>query len=137
MSIMPIRLRLPKRLIAWLHIQIMIQVIMCSGLRQLFGQRCFHQIYEAAERNGLPVAVHPGTEGRGIAGAPTPSGYPTTYLEWHNILPTNYMAHVNSLVCEGVFEKFPRLKFVAIEGGIAWLHGRDQEMLRCPCTVGS
>jgi predicted TIM-barrel fold metal-dependent hydrolase len=31
------------------------------------------------------------------------------------------MAHVNSLVCEGVFEKFPGLKFVAVESGIAWL----------------
>ncbi|MCU6791022.1 amidohydrolase [Paenibacillus sp. WQ 127069] len=99
----------------------MVQVIMCSGSRMLYGQRYYHPIYEAAERNGLPVAVHPGTEGRGISGAPTPSGYPTSYLEWHNILPTNYMAHVNSLVCEGVFEKFPKLKFVAIEGGIAWL----------------
>jgi predicted TIM-barrel fold metal-dependent hydrolase len=99
----------------------MVQVIMCSGSRMLYGQRFYHPIFEAAERNGLPVAVHPGTEGRGIAGAPTPSGYPTRYMEWHNILPTNYMAHVNSLVCEGVFEKFPGLKFVAIEGGIAWL----------------
>ncbi len=99
----------------------MVQVIMCSGSRMLYGQRYYHPIFEAAERNGLPVAVHPGTEGRGIAGAPTPSGYPTRYMEWHNILPTNYMAHVNSLVCEGVFEKFPGLKFVAIEGGIAWL----------------
>jgi predicted TIM-barrel fold metal-dependent hydrolase len=98
-----------------------VQVIMASGSRNLFGQRQYHPIYEAAERNGLPVAVHPGTESAGLAGPPTPSGYPTRYMEWHNILPTNYMAHVNSLVCEGVFEKFPKLKFVAIEGGIAWL----------------
>ncbi|MBD2847863.1 amidohydrolase [Paenibacillus sp. IB182496] len=99
----------------------MVQVIMCSGSRQLFGQRVFHPIYEAAARHNLPVAIHPGTEGRGIAGPPTPSGHPTRYLEWHNILPTNYMAHVNSLVCEGVFEKFPEMVFVAIEGGLAWL----------------
>ncbi|WP_168122510.1 amidohydrolase family protein [Paenibacillus sp. HB172176] len=99
----------------------MVQVIMCSGSRNLFGQRMFHPIYEAAERHGLPVAVHPGTEGRGNAGPPTPSGHPTRYFEWHNIIPINYMAHVNSLVCEGVFEKFPGLKFVAIEGGIAWM----------------
>jgi uncharacterized protein len=99
----------------------MVQVIMSSGARMPYGQRFFHPIYEAAERNGLPVAIHPGTEGKGISGAPTPSGYPTRYMEWHNILPTNYMTHINSLVCEGVFEKFAKLKFVAIEGGIAWL----------------
>jgi predicted TIM-barrel fold metal-dependent hydrolase len=99
----------------------MVQVIMSSGARMPYGQRFYHPIYEAAERNGLPVAVHPGTEGKGISGPPTPSGYPTRYMEWHNILPTNYMTHINSLVCEGIFEKFPKLKFVAIEGGIAWL----------------
>jgi predicted TIM-barrel fold metal-dependent hydrolase len=99
----------------------MVQVIMASGARMPYGQRFYHPIYEACERNGLPIAVHPGTEGRGVAGAPTPSGYPTRYLEYHNILPTNYMTHVNSLVCEGVFEKFPGLVFVAIEGGIGWL----------------
>lgn len=99
----------------------MVQVLMASGSPRLFGQRFFDPIYEAAQRNGLPVAVHPGTEGAGTAGDPTPAGRPSRYMEWHNILPINYMAHLNSLVCEGVFEKFPDLKFVAIEGGVAWL----------------
>lgn len=98
-----------------------VQVIMCSASRALLGQRQYHPIYEAAERNGLPVAVHPGGEGSGVSAAPTPSGYPSLYFEWHNIIPINYMAHINSLVCEGVFEKFPKLKFVGLEGGISWL----------------
>jgi predicted TIM-barrel fold metal-dependent hydrolase len=98
-----------------------VQVAICSGARILFGQRHYYPMYEAAERHGLPIALHPGAEGVGTTGAPTPSGYPSLYFEWHNILPINYMAHVNSLVCEGVFEKFPGLKFIGLEGGISWV----------------
>ncbi len=99
----------------------MVQVLMTSASNRLFGQRFYHPIYEAAESHGLPVAVHPGAEGQGIAGAPTPAGMPTRYMEWHNILPANAMAHINSLVCEGVFEKYPGLTFIAMEGGIGWM----------------
>ena len=98
-----------------------VQVLMASGSSRLFGQRFFHPIFEAASEYNLPVAVHPGTEGAGTAGAPTPAGRPTRYFEWHNIVPLNFMGHINSLVCEGAFEKFPQLRFVAIEGGLAWL----------------
>jgi predicted TIM-barrel fold metal-dependent hydrolase len=33
------------------------------------------------------------------------------------------MGQVVSLVLEGVFQKFPKLRFVAIEGGLAWIPG--------------
>ncbi|MDQ3814413.1 MAG: amidohydrolase family protein [Armatimonadota bacterium] len=110
-----------KEIDKWANHSAMVQVIMPSGSHHPLGQRFYHPIYEAAERHGLPVAIHAGTEGRGTCYPPTPSGYPTRYMEWHNILPTNFMAQVNSLVCEGVFEKFPKLKFVCVEGGVAWL----------------
>lgn len=96
-------------------------VIMSSAQRHLLGQRIYDPIYEAASRHGLPVAIHPGDEGTGATPPPTAHGYPTRYLEWHTSLSQNYMAQTTSLVCEGVFEKFPNLKFVLLEGGIAWL----------------
>ncbi|WP_135546510.1 amidohydrolase family protein [Paenibacillus cymbidii] len=99
----------------------MVQVLMGSAQRAPLGQRQFHPIYEAAQRHGLPVTIHPGGEGAGGTPPPTPAGYPTRYLEWHTCLSQNFMAHLVSLVCEGVFEKFPRLKFVLLEGGVAWL----------------
>ncbi len=101
--------------------QEIVSIIISSAQRNLLGQRQFHPIYEAAERHGLPIAIHPGFEGAGITLPPTASGYPTRYLEYHTCLSQNYMAHVTSLVCEGVFEKYPNLKFVCLEGGVAWL----------------
>ncbi|MER3406430.1 MAG: amidohydrolase, partial [Chloroflexota bacterium] len=79
-----------------------------------------HPIYTAAERHGLPVAIHPGTEGRGITTPCTSAGYPSRYVEWHTNLALNYMAHLVSMVAEGVFVKFPRLRMVFLEGGAAW-----------------
>jgi predicted TIM-barrel fold metal-dependent hydrolase len=98
-----------------------VQVLMGSGARMPYGQRYFHPIYAAAAEHDLPVALHPGTEGVGISGPPTAAGYPTNYLEWHTGLIGSYIAHLISLVSEGVFVKFPNLKFVMLEGGVSWL----------------
>ena len=67
------------------------------------------------------MAIHPGTEGVGLSGPPTSVGYPSSYLEWHTDLVGSYIGHLVSMVTEGVFAKFPTLKFVLIEGGVAWL----------------
>jgi predicted TIM-barrel fold metal-dependent hydrolase len=99
----------------------MVQVMMGSGARVPYGQRFYHPIYEAAVAYDLPVAIHPGNEGVGITGAPNAAGYPSSYMEWHTTLVNSYVSHLVSLVTEGVFVKYPTLKFVMVEGGISWL----------------
>ncbi|HEX2037472.1 MAG TPA: amidohydrolase family protein, partial [Chloroflexota bacterium] len=100
------------------------------------GQRRYDPIYAAAERLGLPVAIHPGTEGRSITTPPTSAGYPARRVEWHTNLALNYMAHATSLLCEGVFVRFPRLKVILLEGGVSWVPpllwrlDRDWHLLR-------
>ena len=98
------------------------EVLFCSGLRMPLGHRFYWPIYEAACEMNLPVSVHPGTEGRGIANGFI-AGPPTTYLEWHTNIPQNYMGHIVSLVLQGVFQQFPTMKFVAKEGGLGWIPG--------------
>lgn len=97
-----------------------VQVVMDSGARAPFGQRQYYPIYEACERNGLPMAIHPGTEGMGINIQPTP-GYPTHYIEWHCCMTLAFQSHVVSLITEGVFERFPSFRVAMIEGGVAWV----------------
>jgi predicted TIM-barrel fold metal-dependent hydrolase len=67
----------------------------------------YHPIYAAAVEHNLPVAIHPGSEGVGLAYPLTPAGYPSTYFEFHTGLVANYIGHLISLVAEGVFVKFP------------------------------
>jgi predicted TIM-barrel fold metal-dependent hydrolase len=98
-----------------------VQVNVGSGARFPYGQRFYYPIYETAERLNLPIAVHPLTEGSHIFGAPTPAGYPSYYYEYHTLATTALQAHLASLIAEGVFERFPRLRFVFVEGSVGWL----------------
>ena len=98
----------------------MIQVATDSGPRAPFGQRQYYPIYEACERHGLILGIHPGSDGMGINDQPTP-GYPTHYVEWHCGMTFAFQAHLVSFLTEGVFERFPGLKVAMVEGGVAWL----------------
>ena len=95
-----------------------VQVLLIARTHEPLGKRTYWKMYEAAERHGLPVGIHFG----GFGGNPiTGAGWPSFYLEDHCGMPQTFQAQVISLVCEGVFEAFPGLKIVLIEGGFGWL----------------
>lgn len=86
-----------------------------------FGQRFYWPIYEAAARHGLGIHLHPATTALNANPSTTGAGMASTYLEAHVCVSQNYQGHLVSLVLEGVFEKFPTLKFAMIEGGFGWV----------------
>jgi predicted TIM-barrel fold metal-dependent hydrolase len=85
------------------------------------GKRHFWPIYEIAEKYGLPIVLHPDAEGSGEYAPAQSVGPASTYIEWHASLSLVAQRQIMSLVYEGVFEKFPKLTFVFIEYGFAWL----------------
>jgi predicted TIM-barrel fold metal-dependent hydrolase len=95
-----------------------VQVLLVTRTREPLGRRKYWPMYAAAVRHGLPIGIHFG----GAGGWPiTGAGWPSFYMEDHTGMPQAFQAQIISLVCEGVFEQFPTLKIVLIEGGFAWL----------------
>jgi predicted TIM-barrel fold metal-dependent hydrolase len=111
-------------------------VILPTGSRMPYGNRFYHPVWEACERHGLVVAIHPGNEGAGMAGPPTGVGYPTYYIETRMARPQMAMAHAVSFIAEGVFEKYPGLKVLIDECdqfwavGLMWHMDADWKSLR-------
>lgn len=99
----------------------MVQVMLPNGTRQPYGHPFYDPIYAAAVDCGLAVAIHAGTEGTGTSCPPSSNGWPGTWLEWRICASTIFLAHLTSMVTEGVFVRFPELRIVALETGVAWL----------------
>ncbi|HEY0418058.1 MAG TPA: amidohydrolase family protein, partial [Acetobacteraceae bacterium] len=93
------------------------QIQLTSRSTEPIGRRRYWPIFEAAAHYGLPIGMHIGGEaGHG----PTVSGWPSFYLEDHHGLIHSMQCQVTSMILEGVFERFPGLKIICIEGGFAW-----------------
>ena len=95
-----------------------VQVMLLASGDAPLGQPAYWPIYEAAQRHRLPIGVHAGSTYRH---APTGNGWPSYHLEDVVVRAQAFQGQLLNLVHEGVFAKFPDLRFVMIEAGFTWL----------------
>jgi hypothetical protein len=97
-----------------------VQVLVLAMQEVPLGRRSFWPIYAACERHGLPLGIHAGSTYRHSI---TSLGWPSYYIEDYSAHSQAFQSQVCSLVCEGVFAKYPGLKVVLLESGVTWLPG--------------
>jgi hypothetical protein len=95
-----------------------VQVLLLAGADHPLGKRHWWPIYAAAERHGLPIGIHAGSMYRY---APTATGWTSHYVHDYVANSQLFEDQLLSLISNGVFNKFPDLKFVLIESGVSWL----------------
>ncbi|MFI5386546.1 MAG: amidohydrolase family protein [Fimbriimonadales bacterium] len=93
-----------------------VQVAVSVEAHAPYGREEYFPIWEAAARNGFPVAMHIDGGGTGVELPPTSVGYPTHFAEVAVGSPHDAVLHLTSLICDGVFERLESLVFVLADG---------------------
>lgn len=95
-----------------------VQVLLPVMTDAPLGKRQYWPIYQAAERHGLPIGLHAGSMFRH---PPSWSGWPSYFIEDYAANAQAFQGQLLSLLYEGVFARFPKLKIVLLESGVSWL----------------
>ncbi|MEM7669049.1 MAG: amidohydrolase family protein [Pseudomonadota bacterium] len=93
----------------------MVQVMLPIVDDIAYGHPYYRPIFAAADRNDLVVAFHHTVFAQG------PYGMGLHYIERHTLIPLAIQGQVISLILNGVFDEFEKLRFIILEGGFSWL----------------
>lgn len=93
----------------------MVQVMLPVVDDIAYGHPYYRPIFQAADRNELVVAFHHTVFAQG------PYGMGLNYIERHSLIPLAIMGQLISVILNGVFDEFPKLRFIMLEGGFSWL----------------
>lgn len=81
-----------------------------------YGHQRYQPILEAAAHCDLPIALHPSAACR------TAVGMPPYLIEWRTTSVVQHaMSQVVSMICGGVFDRWPNLRVTMVEGGWTWV----------------
>ena len=81
-----------------------------------FGDEFFYPIFEAAEKHGMPIALH-GAPSRGLG-----FDHFTEFAKVHALEhPFPLMIQLTDIIFSGVFDRFPNLRIAFLEGGCGWV----------------
>ena len=94
----------------------MVQVGVPLEAHAPYGQRAYAPLWETIAELDLPVAVR-ADGGSGVDFPPGPNGFPHLFIEYASLRSMNFIYHLTSLICEGVLDRHPNLRFVFTDGG--------------------
>ena len=95
-----------------------VQVLMLVMGDMPLGKRHYWPIYAAAERLGLPIGIHAGSN---YHNPPSSVGWGSYHIEDYVAQAQAFQTQLTSLIVEGVFARHPNLKMVMLESGFTWL----------------
>jgi hypothetical protein len=95
-----------------------VQILMPAACEMMLGRSYYWPIYEAAAKYDLPIGLHAGSMYRY---APTSTGWPSHFLHDYVANSQLFEDQLLSLISNGVFNRYPHLRFVLIESGVTWL----------------
>ncbi|MBM4418644.1 MAG: amidohydrolase [Chloroflexi bacterium] len=95
-----------------------VQVLLPVRSHLPYGNRIHHEMFEAIARKHLVVGLHFGGH---PGNPPTPSGWPSYFVEEYVDMAGVFASQMTSMITEGLFDEFPALHVAMLESGFTWI----------------